>query len=80
MWLSGKAEPVLGHRARRGPSGEAESSLRRSGGAEPSLRGLGEAEPSPQPSDEAEPSPSHRGRRSWPTGIGRGVTKLLSFG
>ena len=56
-------------------SGEAEPSPRGSGEAEPSPRGSGEAESSPQPSDEAEPSPSHRGRQSWPTGLGRGGTK-----
>jgi len=61
-------------------SGEAEPSFDPLGEVEPSPRGSGEAEFIPQGSGEAEPSSSRWVRRSWPTGVGRGGTKLPSFG
>ena len=76
--MSGEAEAAFGHRARRGPSGEAESSLRRSGGAEPSPQGSGEVESSPQPSGEAEPSPRCRGRMGRDHSLKQSQSPVLS--
>ena len=80
MQLSGEVEPALGHQARRGPSGEAEPSLRRSGEAEPSPRGLGEMESIPKPSGEVQLAQRRRARRNQtPVIRARNVAAPLSI-
>ena len=73
-WTSSEARFILGRRARRSPvprgSGEAELTLIPQ--ARPSLALGGRARQSL--------SLSPRARRSWPKGVGRGGTKLPSFG